>query len=440
MVAMVASALTSNTDHPRATPENSLPIECPSSFEPRFEAFSKIGSSGDGGVDRVEGSEANAKARHQVVAWMKELGFEVRIDGIGNVYGLLALAGADAPWIMTGSHIDSQPLGGRFDGAYGVIAGIDAAAAVRDRLAASGQKAQANLAVVAWAGEEGARFKPFLGSRVFTGVRSFEESLSGTDVEGRTAREALEAIGFLGTDDPPPRPAAYVELHVECGSHLEQQGYRLGIFTRWWGAHKLDIEFSGETAHTGPTPMAKRRDALFAAAQVITGIRHLADAAPAGDLHTSVGKLVVVPNSPNVVPCLATANVELRSVKPDVLTASRDRLMELASFAAATARVTFRIVRDDLRVPGAFDERLGSLARHAAKAIGFDPIDAETLPGHDAIMLAAICPTLMLTVPSRDGLCHHPLEWTDPEDLKLGVAWLGTVLDRLVVDGPEAQT
>jgi beta-ureidopropionase / N-carbamoyl-L-amino-acid hydrolase len=114
--------------------------------------------------------------------------------------------------------------------------------------------------------------------------------------------------------------------------------------------------------------------------------------------------------------------------------------MELVAFAAATARVTFRIVRDDLRIPGAFDERLGSLARNAAKAIGFDPIDAETLPGHDAIMLAAICPTLMLTVPSRDGLCHHPLEWTDPEDLKLGVAWLGTVLDRLVVNGLEAPT
>jgi beta-ureidopropionase / N-carbamoyl-L-amino-acid hydrolase len=417
-----------------------LSIDCPPSFEPRFEAFSKIGSTGDGGVDRVEGSEANAKARHQVVAWLKELGFEVRIDGIGNIFGMLALAGEGAPWIMTGSHIDSQPLGGRFDGAYGVIAGIDAAAAVRDRLAASGQKARANLAVVAWAGEEGARFKPFLGSRVFTGVRSFEDALAGTDVEGKTAREVLGAIGFLGTDAPPPRPAAYAELHVECGSHLEREGYRLGIFTRWWGAHKLDIEFSGETAHTGPTPMAKRKDALFAAAQVITGIRHLADSAPVGDLHTSVGKLVVIPNSPNVVPCLATANVELRSAKPEVLTASCDRLMELVSFAAATARVTFRIVRDDLRIPGKFDERLASHARDAAKALGFDPIDAVTLPGHDAIMLAAICPTLMLTVPSRDGLCHHPLEWTDPEDLKLGVAWLGAVLEKLVLDGPDIQT
>ena len=185
--------------------------------------------------------------------------------------------------------------------------------------------------------------------------------------------------------------------------------------------------------------MAKRKDALFAAAQVIAGIRHLADSAPVGDLHTSVGKLVVVPNSPNVVPSSATVNVELRSVKPEVLKASRDHLMELVSFAAATARVTFRIDRDDLRIPGLFDPSLGALAREAARPLGFDPIDVDTLAGHDALMLAAICPALMLTVPSRDGLCHHPREWTDPEDMKLGVAWLTCVLERLVVNGVDAR-
>lgn len=408
---------------------------CPPSFLPRFATFSEIGSTGDGGVDRVEASEANRAARRQLVAWIGDLGLAVRIDGIGNIFGLAELAGPDAPWILTGSHIDSQPLGGRFDGAYGVIGALEAAAAVRDQLASSGRKPMANLAIVAWTGEEGARFKTFLGSRAFTGVHSIAYALAGADVHGVTAGAALEAIGFRGTDQPMPRPAAYVELHVECGSQLESQGLRLGLFNRWWGAHKLDVEFLGETAHTGPTPMAKRRDALYAAAQVVTGIRHLADAAPAGELHTSVGKLVVTPNSPNVVPSSAIANVELRSVKPDVLAASRDRLMDLVAFAAATARVDFRFVRDDLRIPGAFDPSLRALARQEAEALGFEPADVDTLAGHDAITLAEICPSLMLTVPSREGLCHHPNEWTAPDDLELGVGWLQAVLARLVVEG-----
>lgn len=411
---------------------------CPPTLLPRFDAFSAIGSTGDGGVDRVEASPANGQARRQLVAWMTELGFAVRIDGIGNIFGLLVLAGDGAPWIMAGSHIDSQPLGGRFDGAYGVLGALEAAAAVRDRLRASGERARANLAVVAWSGEEGARFRTFLGSRAYAGVQSYADALAGTDGHGTTAGAALDAIGFRGTDEPAPRPAAYVELHVECGSMLETGGVRLGLFDRWWGAHKLDVEFLGETAHTGPTPMAKRRDALYAAAQVVTGIRHLADAAPAGALHTSVGKLVVLPNSPNVVCSSATACVELRSVEPAVLSASRDRLMDLVRVAAATARVDFRLVRDDLRIPGAFDPALGALARTEARALGVDPAGIDTLPGHDAITLSTVCPSLMLAVPSRDGLCHHPAEWTDPADLELGVAWLVAVLGRLVVDGAPA--
>jgi N-carbamoyl-L-amino-acid hydrolase len=405
---------------------------------PRFLAFSRIGSTGDGGVDRVEGSEANGVARSQIVSWMRELGFEIRLDRIGNLFGLITLAGSDAPWIMTGSHIDSQPLGGCFDGAYGVIAAIEAAADIRDRLLAAGATARANIAVAVWMGEEGARFRPLLGSKVYTGLTTLETALNGRDDRGISAQQALRTIGFLGEDEAPAYPAAYVELHVECGSGLEAAGRRLGIFRRWWGAHKLDVQFVGETAHTGPTPMARRKDALYAAAQIIAGVRHLADAAAPGDLHTSVGKLEVVPNSPNVVPSLVTAYVELRSVDAGVIAAARDRLMELVSFAAAAARVTYRTVRDDLRLPGHFDRGLGALAHEVALELGVEPMSVDTLPGHDAVMLAAVCPTLMLTVPSRDGLCHHPREWTDPEDLELGTTWLCAVLEKLVVGGPAA--
>ena len=415
-----------------------MPIPCPPGFGSRFEAFSAIGSTGDGGVHRVEATAANGEARRALLGWLRDDGFETRVDRVGNIFGLLTLAGPDAPWIMTGSHIDSQPFGGRFDGAYGVIAALEVVSALRDELAKEGARPRCNVAVVAWAGEEGARFKTLLGSRAFAGDTPVEAILADEDVAGISLAAALDAIGGRGTDEPPPVPAAYVELHVECGSMLETQGARLGVFERWWGAHKLDVTFLGETSHTGPTPMAKRKDALYAAAQVIAGIRHLADAAPVGELHTSVGKLVVSPNSPNVVPSQATASVELRSPKADVMAAARDRLMDLVAVACATARVTHRVERDVLRVPGRFDHALGDLARARAAAIGFEPLGIETLPGHDAVTLAAICPVLMLTVPSRAGLCHHPDEWTAPQDLELGAAWLAGVLRSLVLDGPPA--
>ncbi|MFB2551801.1 Zn-dependent hydrolase [Ensifer soli] len=412
--------------------------DIPAGFEKRFETFSEIGSTGDGGVHRMESSAANGEARRQLVAWLREEGFEVRIDGIGNIFGILDLgAGADAPLIMAGSHIDSQPMGGRFDGAYGVIAGLDAALAVRDRLKAAGTTPVANLAVVAFSGEEGARFFTFMGSKVYTGQLTAEETLAQRDADGVLARDAMEAIGFIGTDAAPPFPRAYVELHVECGSYLEDKGVALGVFDRWWGAHKLDVHFIGETSHTGPTPMAKRRDALYAAAQMITGVRGLADAAPVGDLHTSVAKLLVAPNSRNVVPDSALGFVEIRSMKPEVMEENVAKLMPIIETAAAVAGVGHEIVRDDLRRPGRFDEELGQLADAIAVAnFGIEPMHIDTLPGHDAIMMMQVTRCLMLTVPSRGGLCHHPDEYSDMGDLKRGAAWLAAILERLVLEPP----
>lgn len=407
-------------------------VDYAETFLDRFARFSCIGSTGDGGVDRVEGSQANGEARRQLVQWMKELGFTVSVDTIGNIFGLLNLAGESAPLVLTGSHIDSQPRGGCFDGAYGVIAGLDAAVAVRDRLAKQSEASLANLGVVAWMGEEGARFRPLMGSRVYTGARTLQSALDGKDLQGISAREALTGIGFLGTDTAPKLPAAYVELHVECGSQLEARKKSLGVFTRWWGAHKVDLMFEGKTAHTGPTPMRERQDALYAAAQVIVAMRALGDSAEIGSLHTSVAKLEVVPNSPNVVPCGATAYVELRSLDPEVIKRSYDHLLAYASFAATTARVKYTITRDDLREPGKFHEGLSQLAFKVAKYNGEEAVAVDTLGGHDAIMMAAVCPTVMLTVPSRAGLCHHPDEWTAQEDLGKGMAWLSAVLERMI--------
>jgi N-carbamoyl-L-amino-acid hydrolase len=276
-----------------------------------------------------------------------------------------------------------------------------------------------------------------LGSSVHAGLLPAEAALARKDGNGISLREALDAIGFRGTDQA-PRPAAYVELHVECADALEKSGRRLGVFDRWWGAHKIELMFIGATAHTGPTPMAERKDALLAAAEVVTGLRRLADAAPPGTLHTSVGRLEVLPNSPNVVPDRAKLFIEIRSVDPDVMADAHARLMGLIPHAAAIARVAHRIVREEIRSPGAFAPSLRGLAREHAAALDVEPLGLDTIAAHDAVPMATVCPAVVLAVPSRDGLCHSPREWTDPADLELGAAWLGAVLERLVLEGPPA--
>ncbi|MEZ5863261.1 MAG: M20/M25/M40 family metallo-hydrolase [Geminicoccaceae bacterium] len=195
------------------------------------------------------------------------------------------------------------------DGTYGVIASVIAARELRQRLAAPAM----NLAVVAWTNEEGCSL-PAERARL-AGLCGHDRHRlgAGQDRPGRHHRQAaLEAIGHLGTDQPAPRPAAYVELHIECGPLLERAGRRLAAFDRWWGCRKLEIRFEGVPAHTGPTPMAERKDALLAAAGVITELRQLVDMAPPGELHTSVGRIEALPNSPNVVPSTVTIFAELR--------------------------------------------------------------------------------------------------------------------------------
>lgn len=406
-------------------------MQCPPEFRGWFEAFSQIGTTNDGGVDRVEATPANGLARRQLINWMREIGLKVSVDGMGNIFGIAELAGPDAPLVMAGSHIDSQPFGGRFDGAYGVIAALAAAAALK-RSVGPGE-AKANLAVVAWTGEEGARFRTFLGSAAYVGASDPQTELDRPDKDGVTAREALTSIGFLGVDAAPAYPAAYVELHVECGEMLENAGARLGIFRHWWGAHKVDVRFLGETSHTGPTPMERRRDALYAGALVITEVRAMVGRAPAGTLHTSVAKLLVEPNSPNMVPSSATLCVELRSTDAGLIADCYRQLFETIESAAKEADVGYEIVRDDLRVPGTFSPELGALAEKVAAKLGVAPVSANTVAGHDALMLARVCPSLMLTVPSRAGLCHHPDEWSDPEDLELGAAWLTGLLHEMVI-------
>jgi N-carbamoyl-L-amino-acid hydrolase len=353
---------------------------------------------------------------------------------MGNMVGLLDWAGPDAPVVMTGSHLDSQPRGGRYDGAYGVLAACEAVEAVREHMTTAGKIPLCNLAIVNWTNEEGARFQPsLLGSSVYAGLLDAADALGRMDGEGVSVAEALAAIGYDGSGQC-PLPQAYVELHVECGAVLETAGARFGAITRHWGAVKYRLAFIGRQAHTGPTPMPERQDALLGAAYLIAAIAALPDRA-AGTLHSSVGRLEVRPNSPNVVPGEAVLFIELRSPDQSVLDWAEREMLVAADAAALSARVGHETRFIDRRPVGFFDEGLVALATRSAASLGVSTMRLDTIAAHDGICMIPLCPAIVVNVPSVGGVCHHPSEFTTPEDLELGTEVLARMLLRLCEDG-----
>ncbi len=416
-------------------PDTADPLIDASRLHALMGAFAAHGGTPDGGMHRLALSAEDGAARDALAAWQRAQGLSVSVDAMGNMFGLLDWAGPDAPVVMTGSHLDSQPQGGRFDGAYGVLAGCEALLAVRARAAAQGVAPRCNLAVVNWTNEEGARFQPsLLGSAVFAGLMDGADARGRRDGDGVGVGEALSAIGYAGADTFAP-PQAYVELHVECGSVLERAGGRLGAITRHWGAVKLRLAFLGAQAHTGPTPMAERRDALLGAAHLVAALGAMPGRCEGGVLHASVGRLEVRPNSPNVVPGEAVLFVELRSPEQAVLDWAEREVLAQAALADAAARVRHEVRSVDRRPVGFFDEGLVALAGEAAAELGVGMGRLDTVAAHDAISMIALCPSVVLVVPSVGGVCHDPSEFTRDEDVALGAEVLARVLWRLCRDG-----
>lgn len=407
-----------------------------SAFHALLREFSRLGATAQGGIHRPEGTPANGEARRYLSSWFAERGLRLIVDRIGNMFGIVDLAGPDAPMIMTGSHIDSQPNGGCLDGTYGVVAGCIAAETLLAEARAGRLKPQANLCVVAWTNEEGARWQPStLGSGTYVGDFALDYALARKDGDGISVRDALAGIGWLGTDEAPALPKAYVELHVECGPVLERRGLRFGIFKRWWGCRKIELRIDGAPSHTGPTLMSERRDALHAAAHIITAVRQFVDTAPRDVMHTSVGRIEVLPNSPNVVPSSVRLFIELRSAEEAVIDKAFALLEGKIDETARATQTSMAIERDEYRRPGHFSEALAALADQAARAHAVDVMALDTIPAHDAVRLAPFTPAIVVAVPSIGGLCHTPLEETAPADLALGLDVLTTMLRKLIESG-----
>jgi len=411
-----------------------MPADVLSELHGLLARFSAIGATAEGGVTRLAASAEDGEARDLLCRWLREHGFTVMIDEVGNVFGCLDLDDTAASGaVYCGSHLDSQPNGGRFDGTYGVLAACCAALAIKRDIENGKLAPQVRyLVVVAWTNEEGARFQPSLiGSSVFSGALRAEDALSARDGDGVTLAAALEAIGYLGRERPPAEPNFYVELHVEQGAVLEQTDHQVGIVTHCWGARKFRTRFIGKPDHTGPTPMEKRCDALRAASLLISGVSERALASE-GRLHGSVGRVVVEPNSPNVVPQSATLWVELRSGDEAELDGAETAFRQSLERICAATGCRVEIESGSVRAAQSFDADGAALARRAIESLDLRTMTMATIAGHDALALQERFPAILLFVPSVDGTSHAPQELTKDEDLETGLTALTAVLSRLL--------
>ncbi|MBL3584894.1 Zn-dependent hydrolase [Rhodovulum sulfidophilum] len=388
-----------------------------------MEKVSEFGSTGDGGVDRPVLTDAHKAARDWFRSELTARGYTVLVDAIGNLFGRIDLAGPDAPLVMIGSHLDSQPRGGRFDGAYGVMAALAAIESFRK----GGGTPRCNYVIADWMNEEGARFQPsLLGSSVFAGLVDLDWALARRDRDGKSVGEELVRTGYKGTDTA-PRPDLYLEIHIEGDARMEAAGARIAPFLRHWGALKVRIEVTGEQNHTGPTPMEDRKDAVLGATHIIAEIRRLADIAE-DTLYTSVARVDISPNSPNIVPGKAVLFCELRAPEPAMLDWSEASLRAALPELAAKAATRAEIVSIDRRPAGKFDPRLARLTERVADDFGLPRMQLDTIGGHDAVAVNAILPSLVFAVPSVGGVIHRNDEYTSPEDLAAG----GDVLTDMV--------
>ncbi|MCR9086978.1 MAG: Zn-dependent hydrolase [Rhodobacteraceae bacterium] len=399
-----------------------------------MDRVSTFGSTGDGGVNRPVLTDAHRDARDWFRSEVTARGYDVSVDAIGNLFARIDLAGPDAPVVMIGSHLDSQPFGGRFDGAYGVVGALTVIESWRRLIEDTAWMPRCNYVIADWMNEEGARFQPsLLGSSVYAGALELDWALDRRDRDGLSVGDELRRIGYKGTDTA-PKADLYLEVHVEGDAKMETAGARIAPFLRHWGALKVRIEVTGEQNHTGPTPMEDRKDALLGAAYIIAEVKRLSETAT-DTLYTSVARVDVSPNSPNIVPGKAVLFTELRAPEAAMLEWSEAALRAALPGLAAKAGVTADIVSVDRRPAGRFDGRLVALAERSADAFGYPRMQLDTIGGHDAVAVNDIMPSIVIAVPSVNGVIHRNDEFTSLEDLAAGANVLLDMVRRIEMAG-----
>ncbi len=389
-------------------------------------AMAEIGATAKGGVNRAALSDEDRRARALMVEWAGDLGFEVATDDIANLYIRRPGRQADAAPVVTGSHLDSQPRGGKFDGAYGVIGGLEALEAI----AQAGIETARPIDVVAWTNEEGGRFQPgAMGSAVFAGVMRLEDQLGLVDSEGTTLEDAL-AETLASTPGLPSRPlghsfAAYVEAHIEQGPRLENEGLTIGAVTGIQGIYWFTVEVSGDEAHAGTTPLRARRDALKAAVAMVSALEELM-ADESDTVRFTVGRFECHPGSPATVPGGAFFTIDFRHPDPDLIARIS---AQIAPTCEAHARGCTVTVRPIMEIPPlVFDPTLIDMVEGYAASLGHPVMRMPSGAGHDAGHINHLCRSGMIFVPCERGVSHNEAENATPADLAAGARTLAACL------------
>ncbi len=382
----------------------------------RLDALAEIGAIDGGGCCRIALSDEDRRGRDLVVGWMRALGLAVRIDAIGNVFAFTPGWEESAP-VMTGSHIDTVRTGGRYDGNYGVLAGLE----VIETLQRAGVTPPRPLAVAVFTNEEGARFQPdMLGSLVHVGGLGLDDAHAARAVDGPTLGAELARIGYLGPTKPGfVTPRAFVELHIEQGPILDAEGVTIGAVDDLQGISWQEITVTGQSNHAGTTPMRLRRDAGYVAAATTAFLHDLAQEMGGAQVCT-VGRIELHPNVINVIAARASFTADLRNTEDILLRASETRLKRFLDDIAARTGTTIETRRLARFEPVTFDREVADLVAAIAQGLGHSVRRMTSGAGHDAQMMARICPAAMIFVPSVKGISHNAAEHTAPADLAAG--------------------
>lgn len=403
----------------------------------QIERLGEIGREPDGGRTRLALSDQDKCARDQLVHWMKELELDVKIDPIGNIFGILYGEGEScADGLMIGSHIDTVINAGPFDGVYGVLSGLAVARAFRN----AGVRPFRPLIIAAFTNEEGVRFQPdMMGSLFFAGGIPIDDALATRGIDGALFGEELRRIGYEGETEPSSLlPAEYLELHVEQGPVLDSKQVEIGVVENLQGISWKRIEISGTANHAGTTPVSMRRDAGVAAARIIVFLRELALSSEG--TRTTVGSLRFSPDLINVIPSKAVLTVDIRDPESARLAEAEKKLLRFLEELQTKEGVELSVKSLARFEPVRFDEELASLVEDAAKKRGFSSMRITSGAGHDAQMLARVAKAAMIFVPSRGGISHNPAEYTPKEQLLQGAhVLLDVAARRLFKIGMKAQ-
>lgn len=377
----------------------------------------QIGATEKGGVCRLALTELDGQGRDLFTQWAKDAGCSIRVDTIGNIFARRPGLDPTRKAIMTGSHLDTQPTGGKFDGIYGVLAGLEVVRTLND----AGVQTEAPIEVAVWTNEEGSRFVPvMMGSGVYANAFPLEQTWEAVDSGGVTVKESLEKIGYLGTEAPGSHlPAAYFEAHIEQGPVLEDNRTVIGVVPGVLGIRWFNCVVTGVEAHAGPTPMALRKDALQVATRIMQKV-----VASAHDHGTegrgTVGMLSVFPNSRNVIPGRVEFSIDLRNMTDELVDAMAADVMQYAQTLAQETGLSITIDPTSSYPAQPFDEGCCSLIQTTAADLGYSHMPVVSGAGHDAVYMAQLVPAGMIFVPCEKGISHNESEYAEPSHLEAG--------------------